>query len=201
MNQSFDFNNDITLENVRVRLSPWDSKLATTVLAEVSAEDPTLLKYSLARIHSAELLRDYSENNARVRKEGIRFPFLIYDKQNGAYAGSTSYGNVSNEHLRLEIGWTWIGKGFQRTGLNRACKHALLKYAFEELKFERVELKTDARNSQSRKAIEGIGGVFEGMLRSHIIMADGVRRDTVYYSILRQEWPEIKDTIFSQFED
>ena len=201
MNQLFDFNNDITLENERVRLSPWDSKLATKVLAEVSADDPTLLKYSLARIHSSELLRDYSENNARVRKEGIRYPFLIYDKQIGAYAGSSSYGNVSNENLRLEIGWTWIGKGFQRTGLNRACKHTLLKFAFEELEFERVELKTDARNSQSRKAIEGIGGKYEGMLRSHIIMPDGVRRDTVYYSILREEWPGIKTTIFAHFEN
>ena len=91
---------------------------------------------------------------------------------------------------------TWFGKSFQRTGLNRNVKFLMLRYAFEALRFERVELKTDERNQQSRLAIEKIGGRFEGILRSHVLMPDGFRRNTVYYSILKSEWPAIKKDIF-----
>lgn len=195
----FDFSTEIVLENTRARLLPWNAELANNVLSEVSADEPTLLKYSMAKIHTPDLLRDYSTKNETDRKNGLRYPFLIYDKGRGLYAGSTSFGNVSNSDLRLEIGWTWIGRDFQRTGLNRACKYLMLQYAFEELRFERVELKTDARNSQSRTAIEAIGGTYEGMLRSHINMPDGFRRDTVYYSILKNEWPRIQETVFARF--
>jgi N-acetyltransferase len=103
---------------------------------------------------------------------------------------------VSDKDQRLEIGWTWFGKAFQRTGLNRNVKFLMLQYAFEQLQFERVELKTDERNHPSRKAIEGIGGKFEGILRSHMQLPDGFRRNTVYYSILKAEWPALKNGIF-----
>ena len=131
-----------------------------------------------------------------IRDRHIRYPFLIFDKQQQQYAGSTSFGNISNPNARIEIGWTWIGTNFQRTGLNRANKFLMLQYAFETLGFERVELKTDGRNLQSRTAMEKIGATPEGILRSHTVMSDGYRRDTHYYSILKSEWHKIKRDIF-----
>jgi RimJ/RimL family protein N-acetyltransferase len=100
--------------------------------------------------------------------------------------------NINLTHKRLEIGSTWIGKDFQRTALNRNCKLLLLSYAFEEANTERVEFLTDQRNLQSQKAIEGIGASFEGILRSHITMLDGYRRNSYCYSIIKPEWPEVK---------
>ena len=138
----------------------------------------------------------YFENSFDEKTHLLRYPFAIYDKSTGTYAGSTSYGNISNRDKRLEIGWTWIGSEFQRTGLNRHCKYNLLQYAFEKLEFERVELKTDDRNEQSKNAIMAIGGKFEGILRSHTIMFDGYRRDTTYYGILKGEWESIKKSVF-----
>jgi len=134
-----------------------------------------------------------------LRDKELKYPWAIYDKKAEAYAGCTSYLNISAVNSRLEIGSTWIGEEFQRTGLNRACKFLLLSYAFEDLGWERVELKTDSRNEQSKTAIQKIGAQYEGKLRSHTLMSDGYRRDTVYYSILKPEWPRIKSVIFSGY--
>ena len=112
----------------------------------------------------------------------------------------TSFGNISTKDRRLEIGWTWIDKESQGTGLNKYCKHLMLSHAFEKLIMQRVEFKTDNRNNQSKKAIEKIGGTFEGILRSHTLMLDGYRRDTAYYSILKNEWDRINNTIFKEIE-
>jgi RimJ/RimL family protein N-acetyltransferase len=190
-----DFSKSIILENGRVRLEPL-SMAHVELLREVGAHDQDLMRFSPSAVHTHALLSSYVENALEERERGTKYSFAIYDKQVGTYAGSTSYGNVANPDLRLEIGWTWIGKEFQRTGLNRNCKFLLLTYAFETLEFERVEFKTDSRNLQSRKAIEQIGGVFEGEFRSHSIMSDGFRRNTVYYSILKNEWPNLRDSVF-----
>jgi RimJ/RimL family protein N-acetyltransferase len=126
------------------------------------------------------------------RQRGSSYPFVVYDKEKMAAAGSTRYGNISWKDKRIEIGWTWLGVDFQRTGLNRACKHALLKYAFETLDMERVEFKTDVSNQQARRALLKIGAKEEGILRSHSVMQDGRRRDTIYYSMLKNEWPGVR---------
>lgn len=189
---AFDWNQAIVLEDQRTRLTPlhWDhlDKLVPIALA-----NPDLLKYSPSLFGNKNALKSYFES---AFKQPKRYPFVIYDKAKHAFAGSTSFGNIEDYHQRVEIGWTWIGKPFQRTGLNRHCKFLLMQYAFEALQYERVELKTDSRNMQSRNAIEGIGGKFEGELRSHTLMPDGYRRSTVYYSILKEEWPEVKERIF-----
>ena len=122
-----------------------------------------------------------------------------FDKEKDQYAGSTSFLNISNHDLRLEIGATWYGKSFQRTGLNRNCKFLLLTYVFETLGFERVAFRTDSRNIQSQTAIMKIGGKLEGSLKSHTLMLDGFRRDTVCFAILKSEWPKIKSTVFKGF--
>jgi RimJ/RimL family protein N-acetyltransferase len=186
-----DFEKEIVLENARVLIRPLVHEDIGRLL-EVATEDPDLNRFSPIQIYSPELLTQYIENSLRDRRNGLRYPFTIFDKQFNSYAGSTSFLNISNHDRRLEIGATWIGRRFQRTGLNRNCKFLLLSYAFDRLGFERVELKTDERNVKSRAAIEAIGGQQEGILRSHTLMSDGFRRNTVYYGILSAEWPYLK---------
>jgi RimJ/RimL family protein N-acetyltransferase len=196
----FDFTKNVVLQNALVLLRPMTEEDSVN-LQKVATEDEDLVLFSPYKIHTPEHLQQFVAASLADRQRGFRYPFVIYHKQSGEYAGSTSIANVSNKDKRLEIGWTWIGKRFQRTGLNRACKYLLLSYAFEELQFERVEFKTDARNMASRTAIEKIGGVYEGALRSHTVMNDGFRRTTIYYSILKEEWPKLKTTVFKNFAD
>ncbi|MGY6648711.1 GNAT family N-acetyltransferase [Wenyingzhuangia sp. IMCC45574] len=191
------FKESIVLENHRVRIEPMELK-HLEFLTPIAIKNPDLLKYSPPKFGTKEFLLSYIQNNIILRDEELKYPFAIFDKKTQSYAGSTSYMNISNKDLRLEIGSTWIGKDYQRTGLNHHCKYLLLQYAFEELEYERIELKTDKRNLQSQKAIERIGGVYEGTLRSHTVMSDGFRRDTVYYSILKSEWSFVKRTVFMQ---
>lgn len=198
--QQFDFAKDIILENKNVLLRPLTIN-DFDFLAPIIGQSPNLLQFSPTQIKSVSELQQYIQNALAERAAGIRYPFIIFDKNKQAYAGSTSFAAVSNKDKRLEIGWTWIGKDFQQSGLNRNCKFLLLQYTFEKLHFERAELKTDERNQQSRSAIEKIGGQFEGILRSHTVMQDGYRRNTVYYSILKQEWQELKHGIFKNFVD
>ena len=194
---NLDFGQKIVLENERVKLSQLTWKHFDALLS-IAVKDPFILKYSPPKFGSAENLTTYFEGAFALMKNEMRYPFVVYDKKLRAYAGSTSYLNVSNHNRRIEIGSTWLGRDFQRTGLNRSCKYLLFHYAFEILEFERIELKTDSRNWQSRTAIEGIGGQYEGELRSHTLMSDGFRRNTVYYSILRDEWPKLKTDIFNK---
>lgn len=126
------------------------------------------------------------------RENQTRYTFIAYCKKTQAYAGCTSFMNISNHDDKLEIGGTWFGRTFHRSGVNRNCKYLMLEYAFERLLAERIEFKTDERNIVSRKAIEAIGGKMEGVFRHHMLLSDGHRRNTVYYSILREEWPDLK---------
>lgn len=195
-----DVQSEIILENSRAILRPLKPSDVVN-LKEVALGNPGLMQYSPTPVQTEEDLQEYIHTALRARNSGIRYPFSVFDKDTNQYAGSTSLGNISNKDLRVEIGWTWIGREFQRTGLNRNCKYLLLEYIFEELEFERTELKTDARNRQSRTAIEAIGGIYEGTLRSHTLMSDGHRRDTVYYSILKNEWEDVKRRVFGGFDE
>ncbi len=121
-----------------------------------------------------------------------QLPFAIVEGTSARAVGSTRYFDIRSEHRGLEIGWTWIGLAHQRTPVNTECKRLLLGHAFEKLGMLRVQLKTDARNERSRRAIERIGGVKEGVLRAHMVMPDGFVRDSVMYSITAGEWPGVK---------
>ncbi|HEX6332732.1 MAG TPA: GNAT family protein [Flavisolibacter sp.] len=194
---NFNFQNDLWLEDDRVLLRPLEREDLAGLVPAASG-DALLVQYSPYSIHTPELLRNYIETALEDRDRSFRFPFAIYDKATGTFAGSTCIANVSNKDRRLEIGWTWLGRDFQKTGLNRHCKFLLLQYVFETLQFERVEFKTDERNLASRAALEKIGAVYEGALRSHTVMNDGFRRTTVYYSILREEWEQLKPTFLER---
>ena len=191
----FHFQKELILENDRTHLSPLQLTDAVK-LHPIALKEKDLLLFSPSEIHTEELLEKYIQTALAKKAAQNRYPFLIYDKQFKQFAGSTSFGNIMDTQRRLEIGWTWIGKKFQRTGLNRNNKFLMLQYAFEVLGYERVELKTDGKNIQSRTAMERMGATFEGALRSHTIMPAGYRRDTCYYSILKSEWPAIKERVF-----
>jgi len=184
------FTENIILENKNVLLRPLiqeDEK----GLSEI-AFDPDIWEFTVSVAMNLIELKNYINTAIEDRIRFSRYPFTIVDKNSSEIAGSTSYGNISIKDKRLEIGWTWLGKKFRGTGLNKECKFLLLQYAFEHLKFERVEFKTDVLNMASRKALKKIGAKEEGILRSHTLMHDGRRRDTIYFSILADEWKEIK---------
>ena len=188
---------DFILENKYVKLEPLTEQHLPYLLP-IATQHPNLLQYSPSAFGTKVALSAYIQTALLAKQQKTRYPFAIFDKTKQCYVGSTSFGNISNKNLRTEIGWTWLAPKVHRTGTNRNVKFLMLQYAFEILKWERIELKTDARNQQSRKAIEGIGATYEGLLRSHTLMIDGYRRDTVYYSILRHEWPAIRASIFSK---
>lgn len=121
-----------------------------------------------------------------------QLPFVMLDQRKGRTLGSTRYLNISAEHRRLEIGWTWLGREWQGTGVNAEAKYLLLEHAFEKLGCRRVEFKTDSRNLRSLRAIEGLGAVREGLLRRHMVAQGGEPRDSVYFSIIDEEWPAVK---------
>jgi len=163
------------------------------------ALDPELWRYTRANLRSEDDLIEYVDLAVAERRAAQSYPFAIVDAATGAVAGSTRLCAFSWDNDRLEIGFTWLGKPFQRSGLNRAVKFELLRFAFEQLHVERVEFKIDSRNQASRKALLGIGATEEGTLRKHMVNADGFRRDSVYFSILQVEWPSLKERVFSKY--
>ena len=131
-----------------------------------------------------------------ARAAETRVPFTVIETGSGQVCGSTSLGNISFYDKRVEIGWSWLAPQFQGTGINRQAKFALLTFAFDVLKFERVEVKTDVLNERARAALKKIGMVEEGVLRSHTLMHSDRRRDTIYYSMLKNEWPGARGRYF-----
>jgi RimJ/RimL family protein N-acetyltransferase len=137
-------------------------------------------------------LRRWLETALANQEAGIERPFATIDLATGRAVGSSRYMSIVPEHKRLEIGWTWIGVAYQRTGINREAKLLQLMHAFEALEANRVEFKTHARNDRSRNALAGIGATFEGVFRHHMIMPDGSLRDSAWFSIVAPEWPTVK---------
>ena len=178
--------NSIILENDRVRLSPLTLDNYTN-LHSVAAEHK-LIQYSPSDIETPAALRRYVEIALEQQKQRSSLPFIIYDKKARAFAGSTRFMNIDYKNKVLEIGSTWIGEKFQGTGLNSQMKNLLLNHAFDMLGFEKVSFRIDERNLQSRKAVEKLGAVLEGILRENAYLLDGYKRNTCCYGILKNEW-------------
>jgi len=192
------FSAPVVLENSRVRLRPLEASDFEALKA--IAFDAELWRYTLTRGDDAVSLAAYLRQALEAREQGLRYPFTIVDRATGQLAGSTSYYNVVEAEQRLSIGYTWVGREFQRTGLNRACKHLLLSHAFGQLGCERVELETDSRNQPSRTAMARMGATEEGTLRSHRLTQGNIRRDTVIFSIIKPEWSELRQSVFQEHE-
>lgn len=180
----------VVLERGAVRLEPLSLEHLDG-LAEAGA-DSELWRYMLSSSATLQGMRAFIQEALGAQRAGTALPFATIDRSSGKPVGSTRFGNFVPEHKRVEIGWTWISPAWQRSAINTEAKYLMLGYAFEKLGCNRVELKTNALNTKSRTAILRIGAKEEGVLRSHMINADGTLRDTVYYSIIRPEWPDVK---------
>lgn len=183
----------VTLQGTSVRLEPL--RLSHVAALANIGLDPELWKWVPTAVTSREEMHAYVSTALDEQARGVSLPFVIVDAGTDAVVGCTRYGNIERAHKRLEIGWTWVTSARQRTGTNTEAKLLLLTHAFETLGANRVELKTDALNNKSRVAIARIGAQQEGILRQHIITASGRVRDTVYFSIIRAEWPGVRNLL------
>ncbi len=180
----------VTLEGRHVRLEPL-AKAHLEGLAEVGL-DEELWRWIPTAVRTREEMAAYIETALQEQERGVSLPFAILEKATGRAIGSTRYGNIDRTHHRVEIGWTWVAREWQRTAMNTEAKYLLLKHAFESLGCVRVELKTDSLNEKSRAAILRIGAKEEGIFRNHMITASGRIRHSAYYSIIDSEWPAVK---------
>jgi RimJ/RimL family protein N-acetyltransferase len=186
----------VTLHGSIVRLEPMRAD-HIDALVRVGLE-PELWRWTQASIATPDDMRAYVLQALDELRRGVSLPFVIIAKAAAQIVGSTRYGSIDLANRRLEIGWTWITPAYQRTAVNTEAKLLLLTHAFETLRAHRVELKTDALNAKSRKAIVRLGAVEEGIFRKHIVTTSGRVRDTVYYSIIDTEWPAVKARLESK---
>jgi N-acetyltransferase len=183
----------VTLVGRHVRLEPLTREHLPQLVAV--GLDPDLWRWIPTPVRTAEQMAAYVDRALDEQAAGRALPFATVDQATGTVVGSTRFGAIEPANRRLEIGWTWVARPWQRTPINTEAKYLMLRHAFEALRCIRVELKTDALNERSRQAIRRLGAVEEGTLRSHVITESGRRRDTVYYSILAAEWPDVKSRL------
>lgn len=178
---------EIILEDERVLLRPL---LASDLehLLPFALSEADLWKYSLISPAGEDGMKNYITTAVQNKSTGSEYPFIVFDKQTNSYAGSTRFYDIQITNLCIQLGYTWYGKAFQRTGLNRHCKLLLLTFAFDEWKLERVEFRADANNQPSINAMKAIGCIEEGILRSNMTIEAGGRRNSIVLSILKDEW-------------
>ena len=198
VSMNLQFNKNYILENDRVSLRPLNVDDLENLLP-FSLHEPELWNYSLIQAIGKEGLINYIKLAIEAKLSEKEYPFIVFDKLNNQYVGSTRFYDIQLNNKSLQIGYTWYGQRFQGTGLNKHCKFLLLTFAFEKLGMQRVEFRADAKNQRSILAMKSIGCKVEGILRSNGIRADGTRRDSIVLSILKSEWENgIKDLLTSQ---
>jgi RimJ/RimL family protein N-acetyltransferase len=180
----------VTLAGSHVRLEPL-ALGHVDALARV-ALDPALWRWTLSRVETPAQLREYVDAALAAQSAGSALPFATIERASGQVVGSTRFANYSAKDRRVEIGWTFVAPPWQRTVINTEAKLVMLRHAFTVLRCVRVELKTSATNDVSRRAILRLGATEEGTLRKHAILPDGTWRDTTWFSILDEEWPEVE---------
>jgi RimJ/RimL family protein N-acetyltransferase len=185
-----------TLENEHVLLRPV-CEADRAGLREI-AMDPNIWRYFVVRVDTDADFDAFFDAGLADQLDGRRIVYCITDKSSGRAAGSMSIFNMAEKDGRLEIGWSWLGLDFRGRGINRWAKFLMLEHAFERMGAERVEFKTDALNAQARHGLSNVGAREEGTLRSFNPMPDGRRRDAVYYSVLRPEWPGVREQLLTR---
>ncbi len=181
----------VTLDGRLVRLETLDVDRHLAGLAEVGLE-PSLWLYVVDRPASSSDLRRYLERADSERAAGRMLPFVTHELATGRPVGMSRYMAIEPAHRRLEIGHSWVAPAWQRRGFNAEAKLLMLTHAFEGLGAHRVEFKTHARNDKARAGLLGIGATFEGTFRKHMVMPDGSFRDSVWYSVIDDEWPAVR---------
>jgi RimJ/RimL family protein N-acetyltransferase len=183
----------VELVGERARLVPMEAKHAEALFE--AGRFPEIWAYMPMKVETAGDMERMVTEALAAKEKGTELPFVVEDQESGRVVGSTRFLDIQTAHRQLEIGWTWYTPDVWRTRINTECKYLLLSYCFEELALVRVQLKTDGRNKRSQRAIERIGGVKEGVLRRHRILPDGYIRDSVYYSVIAEEWPGVKQRL------
>ncbi len=187
MLQPFDFAAGYILEDNLALLRPLTENDYEHLLP-FALNEPGTWEYSLIPASGKEGLKNYITSALAAREEKKEYPFIVFDKRQGKYAGCTRFYDMQLDKQTIQLGYTWYGKQFQGTGLNKHCKFLLLQFAFEKMGMERVEFRADNNNKKSIAAMKSIGCQIEGVLRSHLPTLDGTRRDSIVLSILKDEW-------------
>jgi len=180
----------VVLENAHVRLEPLEERHREPL--RVAGADPDLWRFANVNLDGTDFDAWMDHRLSEIARTD-EVTWAVFDKASGAFVGSTSYLAVVRAHKRLEIGWTWYAKSVWAGAVNPSCKRMLLAHGFETLGLNRIELKADARNQRSCKAMERLGATFEGIHRSHMVRPDGKLRDTAWFSVIREEWPAVRD--------
>ena len=185
------------LEDERIAIEP----LTADHIQELTKlnGDPDIWKWFSEDLTEEETMVNWMRERLKESKAFTKMSYAIRNLENDEIAGTSSYGNIDWPQRVMEIGWTWIGTPFIGTGINKHMKYLMLSHAFDVIGLERVEIRTDEINLRSRRAIEKIGAQLDGILRNHRFTQGGRRRNTVVYSIVKSEWPDIRSTIFKEF--
>ena len=184
------FDPALTLEGRHVRLEPL-TRAHRAALARIAFE-PDLWRWTLTRLHTPQDLDAWLDTALAWRDAGTAIPFATIERSSGRVIGSSRFANIDRQNRRLEIGWTWLGREYHRKAFNTEAKLLMLGHAFERMEMIRVEFRVVESNARSRTAVARLGAHQEGILRHHQIAPDGRLLDWVYYSILREEWPEVR---------
>ncbi|SRR6266700_2968199 len=185
-----------TLENDHVLLRPIVAGDRASLHA--LAMDPEIWRYFVTMIETDADFDAFFDAAIADQQAGRRVVYHITDKRTGRAAGSMSFCSIAEPDGRIEIGWSWLGREHRGQGVNRWAKYLMLEHAFERMGAERVEFKTDALNLRARRGLRNIGATEEGTLRSFNPMPGGRRRDAVFYSVLRREWPSVREQLLTR---
>ena len=187
MKNPYNHLSEYILEDERVRLTPL-KETDIEFLLPFAINEPDTWKYSQISAKGDQGMRKFIATALANRAAGKEYAFIVFDKKTNEYAGSTRFYDIQPENEMLQLGYTWYGEKFRGTGLNKHCKFLLLQFAFEDLGMQRVEFRADARNERSIAAMKSLGCKVDGILRSHMWLEDGSRRDSIVLSILKDEW-------------
>jgi len=187
MTLNFSPTSEYILEDDRALLRPLkEDDLA--LLLPFALNEPDTWKYSSISARGEDGMQQYFKDALDGRASGTQYPFIVFDKKTGEYAGSTRFYDIKPAWQTLQLGYTWYGEKFRGSGLNKHCKFLLLQFAFETLGALRVEFRADSRNERSIAAMKSIGCIPEGILRQDMPLCDGSRRSSIILSILKEEW-------------
>jgi RimJ/RimL family protein N-acetyltransferase len=190
-NLIFNVSEDLILEDERVLLRPLVQEDAQ-YLSPYVKDEPGLWQFALTPITTEQEFNQYLTTAIEARRLKTAYPFIVFDKLQNKYVGSTRFYDIQLNNCTTQLGYTWYSESTWGTGLNEHCKLLLLTFAFETIGFERVEFRADNRNKRSIAAMQKIGCTVEGILRNHLPTSDGTRRDSIVLSMLKEEWPRIK---------
>ncbi|MEM9338978.1 MAG: GNAT family N-acetyltransferase [Bacteroidota bacterium] len=187
----------IELSDERITLKPLRSSDIDQM--KKICGDPVIWKWFTADLADPSNMEKWMSDRLNASEEGSQMTYAVVLNEHQQVAGSSSYGHINWKEKALEIGWTWLGADYIGSGINKHMKFLMLSHAFDTMEIERVEIRTDEINVRSRRAIEKIGTQLDGTLRSHRQTLGNRRRNTVVYSIIKEEWNEIRTTIFKEF--